>query len=116
MVCNVELCSLTFRPQIFSKENIVSSSLFGDGSISYIVAERGNCKILNSMEHTWKDSLNLMGWGVEDDGLSVIFDKIIPEFITKNFHKLSIISYKGLRRLCAPFRWYENYRRLQKNF
>ena len=35
------------------------------------------------MEHTWKDSLNLMGWGVEDDGLSVIFDKIIPEFITK---------------------------------
>ena len=83
LVCNVELCSLTFRPQIFSKENIVSSSLFGDGSISYIVTERGNCKILNSMEHTWKDSLNLMGWGVEDDGLSVIFDKIIPEFITK---------------------------------
>ena len=37
LVCNVELCSLTFRPQIFSKENIVSSSLFGDGSISYIV-------------------------------------------------------------------------------
>ena len=24
-----------------------------------------------------------MGWGVEDDGLSVIFDKIIPELITK---------------------------------
>ena len=45
LVCNVELCSLTFRPQIFSKENIVSSSLFGDGSISYIVTERGNCKI-----------------------------------------------------------------------
>ena len=44
LVCNVELCSLTFRPQIFSKENIVSSSLFGDGSISYIVTERGNCK------------------------------------------------------------------------
>ena len=43
LVCNVELCSLTFRPQIFSKENIVSSSLFGDGSISYIVTERGNC-------------------------------------------------------------------------
>ena len=24
-----------------------------------------------------------MGWGVEDDGLSVIFDKVIPDFITK---------------------------------
>ena len=82
-MCIRDRCSLTFRPQIFSKENIVSSSLFGDGSISYIISEGENCKILNSMEHTWKDSLNLMGWGVEDDGLSVIFDKIIPEFITK---------------------------------
>ena len=44
LVCNVELCSLTFRPQIFSKENIVSSALFGDGSISYLVGEDGNWK------------------------------------------------------------------------
>ena len=35
------------------------------------------------MEYTWKNSLNLMGWGVENDGLSVIFDKSIPEFIIK---------------------------------
>ena len=35
------------------------------------------------MEHTWKNSLSLMGWGVENDGLSVIFDKVIPEFIIK---------------------------------
>ncbi len=83
LVCNVELCSLTFRPQIFSKENIVSSALFGDGSISYLVQENGNCKILETMEYTWKNSLELMGWSVENDGLSVIFDKVIPKFITK---------------------------------
>ena len=116
LVCNVELCSLTFRPQIFSKENIVSSSLFGDGSISYIVTEGGNCKILNSMEHTWKDSLNLMGWGVEDDGLSVIFDKIIPEFIRKKLpqvvNEFPLKDFDGY----VLSRWYENYKRLQKNF
>ena len=83
LVCNVELCSLTFRPQIFSKENIVSSALFGDGSISYLVGGDGNCEVVNGMEYTWKNSLNLMGWGVENDGLSVIFDKTIPEFIIK---------------------------------
>ena len=88
LVCNVELCSLTFRPQIFSKENIVSSALFGDGSISYLIEEQGNCQILESKEYTWKNSLNLMGWGVENDGLSVIFDKIIPEFIIKNLPKV----------------------------
>ncbi len=83
LVCNVELCSLTFRPQIFSKENIVSSALFGDGSTSYLVGGDGNCEVVNGMEYTWKNSLSLMGWGVENDGLSVIFDKTIPEFITK---------------------------------
>ena len=65
LVCNVELCSLTFRPQIFSKENIVSTALFGDGCVSYIVGDEGDCKLLSSMEYTWKDSLSLMGWGVE---------------------------------------------------
>ena len=25
-----------------------------------------------------------MGWKVEDDGLAVVFDKIIPEFISNN--------------------------------
>ena len=83
LVCNVELCSLTFRPQIFSKENIVSTALFGDGSISYIVDEIGDCEILNSIEYTWKNSLNLMGWNIENDGLSVVFNKVIPEFIEK---------------------------------
>ena len=89
LVCNVELCSLTFRPQIFSKENIVSTALFGDAAVSYIVSgNMGNCQIMKSMEYTWKNSLHLMGWDIEDDGLSVIFDKKIPEFISKKLFKI----------------------------
>ena len=97
LVCNVELCSLTFRPQIFSKENIVSTALFGDGCVSYLVEEDGDCQLLESKDYTWKNSLSLMGWGVEDDGLSVIFDKVIPEFITKELpHILSNFPLKNL--------------------
>jgi alkylresorcinol/alkylpyrone synthase len=83
LVCNIELCSLTFRPQIFSKENIVSSALFGDGAFSYLVSNNGDCEVIGAMEYTWKNSLSLMGWAVENDGLSVIFDKVIPDFIIK---------------------------------
>ena len=91
LVCNVELCSLTFRPQIFSKANIISTALFADASSSYVISgEKSNCKITNSFEYTWNDSLELMGWGVENDGLSVIFDKGIPKFITDNM--LNIIN------------------------
>ncbi len=84
LVCNIELCSLTFRPQIFSKSNIVSSALFGDGASSYIVDNEGVCSVASSYEHTWKNTLQFMGWSIEDDGLAVIFDKIIPDFIIKN--------------------------------
>ena len=88
LVCNVELCSLTFRPQIFSKENIVSTALFGDGASSYLIDKKGDCEIKKTMDYTWKKSLNLMGWGVEDDGLAVIFDKKIPNFIYNNLPNL----------------------------
>ena len=88
LVCNVELCSLTFRPHIFSKENIVSTALFGDAAASYLIDSKGDCKVEETMDFTWKNSLNLMGWGIEDDGLSVVFDKKIPDFILNNMPKV----------------------------
>ena len=119
LVCNVELCSLTFRPQIFSKENIVSTALFGDGCVSYIVDDEGDCKLLNSMEYTWKNSLSLMGWGVEDDGLSVIFDKVIPEFITKELpdvlDNFSLKNIKGYVLHSGGMRIIEAYKKILNN-
>ena len=119
LVCNVELCSLTFRPQIFSKENIVSTALFGDGCVSYIIRDEGDCKLLNSMEYTWKDSLSLMGWGVEDDGLSVIFDKVIPEFITKELpdvlDNFSLKNIKGYVLHSGGMRIIEAYKKILNN-
>ena len=88
LVCNVELCSLTFRPHIFSKENIVSTALFGDAASSYLIDDKGDCKVEDTMDFTWKKTLNLMGWRVEDDGLAVVFDKTIPNFILNNLPKV----------------------------
>ena len=84
LVCNIELCSLTFKPKNFSKANIVSTALFGDGAASYIVDGEGDCEVKRSLDYTWRNTLDLMGWDVEDDGLKVIFDKVIPDFIFRN--------------------------------
>ena len=119
LVCNVELCSLTFRPQIFSKENIVSTALFGDGAISYLVDANGNCEVKEGMEYTWKNSLNLMGWGVENDGLSVIFDKTIPEFITKELpillSNLKLNNLDGYVLHSGGMKIIEAYKKIFKN-
>lgn len=88
LVCNVELCSLTFRSQNTDNQNIVSTALFGDGASSYIVDKDGNCKILKNMEYTWRNSLDLMGWNVENDGLGVIFDKNIAKFVKEKLPEI----------------------------
>lgn len=79
----VELCGLTFRSRDFSKSNVIATALFGDGAAAAIVGTdlKGDAEIRNAGEHTWNDSLDIMGWDVTDDGLSVIFSHDIPTHV-----------------------------------
>lgn len=81
----VELCGLTFRAQDRSKSNIVATALFGDGAAAAVISSRSrhvDKPMLGAGgEHTWPDSLDVMGWDVGDDGLKVIFSGNIPELV-----------------------------------
>lgn len=78
----VELCSLTFRSGDHSKSNIIATALFGDGAAAALVTcgDEG-LKLTGWGEHTWPDSLDVMGWRVEDDGLGVLFSRDIPTLV-----------------------------------
>src|SRR5207245_2241025 len=66
----VELCTLCFRSNDFSKSNIVATALFGDGAAGAILGGGATGPRLGpSGEHTWPQSLDIMGWEVEEDGL-----------------------------------------------
>lgn len=78
----VELCTLTFRPGELTKSNVVASALFGDGAAAAVISTTGSGpKIAAGCEHTWPDSLGVMGWRVEDDGLGVVFSRDIPNLV-----------------------------------
>ena len=81
----VELCSLTFRPQDRSKSNLVATALFGDGAAAAVVtcdeAFADRPRLGPWGEHTWPDSLDVMGWDVADDGLKVVFSRDIPSLV-----------------------------------
>lgn len=83
----VELCSLTFRPNDTSKSNVVATALFGDGGAAAVLSCTGDgfLELGVSGEHTWKDSLDVMGWSVENDGLGVIFSRDIPALTRTEF-------------------------------
>lgn len=82
----VELCTLSFRLDELTKANIVATALFGDGAAACVVrtGEGGLASIEMSGQHTWPDTLDIMGWTVDPLGLGVIFDRAIPPFAEAN--------------------------------
>jgi alkylresorcinol/alkylpyrone synthase len=57
--------------------------LFGDGAAAAVVTSGRHslAHITGSAERLWPDTLRIMGWDVEDPGLSVVFDRAIPPFV-----------------------------------
>jgi alkylresorcinol/alkylpyrone synthase len=84
----VELCTLAVRLDQLTKANIVALALFGDGAAAAILRAGGGGKALaqitGSGDHTWPDTLNIMGWNVDHQGFGVIFDRSIPPFAHDN--------------------------------
>jgi alkylresorcinol/alkylpyrone synthase len=110
-VC-VELCSLAFRIDEPSKADIVATALFGDGAAACVLraGEDGFAAADGAAEHTWPDTLDIMGWRVEPTGLGVIFAQAIPPFARKNLRPAmdAMLASQGLsvddvdRFICHP--------------
>jgi len=80
----VELCALSFRKDDLSVANIVATALFGDGAAGAILSCRGEGpRIGPTGEHTWPDSLDVMGWAVTEQGLRAIFSRSIPTLVSE---------------------------------
>lgn len=85
----VELCALTFRHADRTKSNLIATALFGDGAAAAVVSCRDEYASAPALgpfaEHTWPDSLDIMGWDVADDGLKVVFSRDIPTLVRTDF-------------------------------
>ncbi len=90
LIIALEICSLAFHRDDYSKSNIVSLALFSDGAAASIVAgdehrlsKSSNVNLLSSLSTTYYDSIGVMGWEVAELGLKAIFSKDIPTIVRK---------------------------------
>ena len=84
----VELCSLTLRHGDRSKSNIIATALFGDGAAGAVISTVGSGPAITAWgEHTWPDTLDVMGWDASNDGLRVIFSRDIPTIVERDFRQ-----------------------------
>jgi len=99
LVC-VELCSLAFRLDEPSKTDIISTAIFGDGAAACVVSSReaGFAQVTGRAEHTWPDTLDIMGWRVEADGLGVNLARALPPFVRKKIRPVmeDMLAKQGL--------------------
>lgn len=96
----VETCTLAFRGRAPGKADIVATMLFGDGAAAACISTAGEGPALGTgIEHTWPDTLSIMGWTVEPDGLGVVFDRSIPAFVKEH---LDMVVRQAAERLGLP--------------
>lgn len=86
----VEACSLSFRADRLQKADIIATVLFGDGAAAACIssATTTSGKIITlSQGHQkmWPNTLDIMGWDVDETGFGVVFDRSIPAFVAEEF-------------------------------
>ena len=91
----LELCSLTFQRRDLDRRNLVAAALFADGAAAAVIAgadAETPCangpngashalELVASRSMLWPDTLDVMGWDVDERGLHVIFSRDIPTIV-----------------------------------
>lgn len=100
----VETCTLSFRTDRLQKADIIATVLFGDGAAAACLSGQraaGRQIALGAgTQTTWADTLDIMGWDVDDTGLGVVFGQEIPGFVTAKLEAAmtGALSRSGLER------------------
>ncbi|GAC1310271.1 MAG: type III polyketide synthase [Vulcanimicrobiaceae bacterium] len=85
----VELCTLAFRADRATKADVIATSLFGDGAAAAIVSSNADLPAIatfgGATEHLWTDTLDIMGWDVDDVGLGVMLSRSLPAFVERRY-------------------------------
>ncbi len=93
LLVSLELCSLTFQHGDRDRRNLVATALFSDGAAAAIVrgarsgvgtvGPGGRVELAASRSTTWPDTLDVMGWTVDGQGLHVVFSRDIPSIVRR---------------------------------
>ncbi len=93
----VETCTLSFRKARPKKADIIATILFGDGAAAVALSsQKTGVRIGRGASKTWDDTLPIMGWEVDEDGLAVVFDRSIPDFVTEEFRAAADFALASL--------------------
>ncbi|MBR9865106.1 MAG: type III polyketide synthase [Rhodobacteraceae bacterium] len=111
----VETCSVSFRADRLQKADVIAAVLFGDGAAAACLSDerpdtRQLVRLGQGVQKLWPDTLQIMGWDIDETGFGVVFDRSIPDFVTAGFAEAThaALESSGLihgqidRYICHP--------------
>lgn len=104
LVLAVELATLTFQPQDFSADHIVSCAIFGDASAAMLLTNRPGPGLTIERTGTcfFPNTIDFMGFDLEASGFHIFLSEKIPRFIREEL----MPTVKDLLRDAPPInRW-----------
>jgi alkylresorcinol/alkylpyrone synthase len=98
----VELCSLAFRIDRATKADVIATSLFADGAAAAILSsgDGPGPTVAGATEHLWPETLDVMGWSVDEVGLGVALSRSLPSFVAARYRGAydAAVARMGLER------------------
>lgn len=95
----VELCSLAFRADP-DPVNVVGAALFGDAAVAAVLCagegedSRAGPRVIASGEHTWPDTLDIMGWRIDPIGFGLQLRRDLPGFLDREL-RVAVDDFLG---------------------
>jgi alkylresorcinol/alkylpyrone synthase len=87
LIVVIEICTLAFRLDEMTKANIVATAIFADGAAAAVLRASNDDApgaIEFAGEHTWPNTIDVMGWRVDPEGFGAIFSRDIPDLTSKD--------------------------------
>ncbi|MGR9448013.1 alkylresorcinol/alkylpyrone synthase [Rhizobium leguminosarum] len=98
---SIELCTLAFRLDELTRPNIIATALFGDGAAACVLRSGGDglAEVESTGEHLFPDTLDIMGWKIDDGGFGIVLAQSLPPFAEKELGPAitAILARNGLR-------------------
>ena len=91
VLLSVELCSLTLQAEDLSIPNLIATGLFGDGAAAALVVgddrEADGPEIVATRSIFYRDSEDVMGWDISQDGFKIVLSADVPEVVRQFLRK-----------------------------
>jgi predicted naringenin-chalcone synthase len=84
LVVAVELCSLSFRPDDRSLDNLTAAMVFGDGAAAAVLggdAGRDGLHLVHATSRLVPNSASVLGFDLRDSGFHVVLDRRLPRLV-----------------------------------